>query len=227
VLLFVPACGETATVPRASTTISGVTPAALVLALASLEEPGGAMVGPEPPPVAAAAEPGLDLVTPILHGLTLMTVMRVTESFLYPDPFSRTEHFAAHYREAFTRPPLFDGSRRAFEWDGDRWTINVLGHGLFGSELFLRARMCRLPWYGALVFTAASSTLWEYGFEGNGVRPSALDLIYTPLAGMVLGEGRYLLWRAAGSVGLPRLRTVTRGALDPLGEAERAFGAGC
>ena len=181
----------------------------------------------EPPPIVAPAAPRPDFVIPIVHGVALMTVMRVTESFLYPDPFSRTEHFAAHYGEAFTRPPLFDGSRRAFEWDGDPWTINVLGHGLFGSELYLRARTCHLPWYGALAFTAATSALWEYGFEGNGVRPSALDLVYTPLAGMVLGEGRYLLWRAAGDLPSAGLRTVLRVAVDPFGEAERAFGAGC
>jgi hypothetical protein len=208
-----------------------VTPAAVALALAALTDAAAPTLGPpappEPPPAVASAEPRPDLVVPILHGLVLMTGMRVAESFLYPDPFFRTEHFAAHYEEAFSKPPLFDSSRRAFEWDRDPWTINVLGHGLFGSELYVRARMCRLPWYGALVFAAAGSTLWEYGFEANGVRPSALDLVYTPLAGMALGEARYLLWRAADDVGLPRLRTVIRGALDPFGEVERAFGAGC
>ena len=33
-------------------------------------------------------------------------------------------------------------SHRALEWDGDPWYVNTLGHGLFGSELYLRARMC-------------------------------------------------------------------------------------
>ena len=103
----------------------------------------------------------------------------------------------------------------------------MLGHGLFGSELYLRARTCHLPWYGALAFTAASSALWEYGFEGNGVRPSALDLVYTPLAGMALGEGRHVVWRAAGGLASAGLRTFLRAAVDPFGEAERAFGAGC
>ena len=225
-----------------STRISRVTPAViLALALqdatgssAPLAEPAPVVepapvppAVPEPPPVAAPAEPKPYLVVPIFHGLALMTVMRVSESFLYPDPFSRTEHFAAHYREAFTKEPLFDGSRRAFEWDGDSWTINVIGHGLFGSELYLRARTCHLPWYGALAFTGAASTLWEYGFEGNGVRPSALDLVFTPLAGMALGEARHLLWRSAGTVSGPVLRTVLRAAVDTFGEAERAFGAGC
>lgn len=229
-----------------------MTPAAVALALAALTDAAGSSVPPPeaaapppvaapaespppppvaaiaaPPPVVAPAEPRPNFVIPILHGVALMTVIRVTESFLYPDPFSRTQHFAAHYEEAFTEPPLFDSSRRAFEWDHDPWTINVLGHGLFGSELYLRARTCHLPWYGALAFTAASSALWEYGFEGNGVRPSALDLVYTPLAGMALGEGRHLAWRAAGNVASSGLRTFLRAAVDPFGEAERAFGAGC
>jgi Domain of unknown function (DUF3943) len=193
-----------------------VTPVALALTIAALAVP---------------PEPALDdrpiLVIPIVHGVALMSAMRLSESLLYPDPFSRTEYFAAHYKEAFTSPPLFDGSRRAFEWDGDPWTINVLGHGLFGSEVYLRARTCRMPWYGALAFAAASSTLWEYGFEANGVRPSALDLVYTPLAGMALGEGRYLAWRSAAGLRSPALRTILRAAVDPFGEIERAFGADC
>jgi len=206
-----------------------VTPAAVALTLAAL--PALADAGAAAEPVGPPPEPAVDaapmFAVPIVHGLALMSVMRLSESFLYPDPFSRTRYFGAHYEEAFTRPPIFDASRRAFEWDGDPWTINVLGHGLFGSELYLRARACHLPWYGALVFAGVASTLWEYGFEGNGVRPSALDLVYTPLAGMVLGEGRYLVWRSAREVELPALRHVVRAAVDPFGELERAFGAGC
>jgi hypothetical protein len=205
-----------------------VTPAAVALTLAALADAAAASatapVEPRPEPV---AEERPMLVVPIVHSLALMSVMRVSESVLYPDPFSRTQYFGAHYEEAFTKPPLFDGSRRAFEWDGDPWTINVLGHGLFGSELYLRARTCHLPWYGALAFAAAASTLWEYGFEANGVRPSALDLVYTPLAGMALGEGRQVVWRAAAQVESRVLRQVIRAAVDPFGEVERAFGAGC
>ncbi len=206
-----------------------MTPAAVALTLAALADAAAAGTTPptEPPASAPAPDQRPMLAVPIVHSLALMSVMRVGESFLYPDPFSRTQYFGAHYEEAFTRPPLFDGSRRAFEWDGDPWTINVLGHGLFGSELYLRARTCHLPWYGSLAFAAAASALWEYGFEANGVRPSALDLVYTPVAGMALGEGRYLVWRAATRVASPALRQIVRAAVDPFGEVERAFGAGC
>jgi hypothetical protein len=215
-----------------------------VLALAQAAQPaaaasGGATAAAAATPTAAPAkreperaleangETRPDLVIPLAHVTALMTVMRLTESYLWPDPFSRTEHFAAHYEEAFTKAPIFDSARGAFEWDGDPWVINTLGHGLFGSELYMRARTCHLPWYGALAFAAASSTVWEYAFEGNGVRPSALDLVYTPLAGAVLGEARYMTWRAARTIRSPALRGTVRALVDPFGETERALGTGC
>jgi hypothetical protein len=183
-----------------------------------------AQIGPPPPP---AEEPKPDFVLPIVHALGLETLMRIGESILYPDPFSRTQYFGAHYREAFTKPPIFDPHKPAFEWDGDPWTINLIGHGFFGSELYLRARMCHLRWYGSLAFAAAGSTLWEYAFEGNGVRPSVQDLVYTPLMGFAAGEGRYVLWNLAGGIQSSVLRHVTRAVVDPFGELERAVGTSC
>lgn len=184
-----------------------------------------AQIAPADPVPAADEQPSL--VVPIVHVVTLMTVMRTTESFIWPDPFSRTQYFGARYEEAFTKPPIFDASRRAFEWDGDPWYINTLGHGLFGSELYMRARTCHVPWYGSLAFAAASSAVWEYAFEGNGVRPSALDLVYTPLGGMLLGEARYIGWSAAQGIRAPALRQTVRAVIDPFGELERALGTGC
>jgi hypothetical protein len=207
-----------------------VSPASIVLALAQVAaaEPAATAAEPAAPAAPAAEAPERpDIVVPLAHVTVLMTVMRVSESFIWPDPFARTEHFAAHYEEAFTKPPVFETSRGAFEWDGDPWYVNTIGHGLFGSELYMRARTCHLPWYGALVFAAASSAVWEYGFEGNGVRPSALDLVYTPLAGMLLGEARYVGWTRAKTIESPALRGTLRAVLDPFGELERALGTGC
>ncbi|MDB4933582.1 MAG: Ubiquitin-protein ligase [Labilithrix sp.] len=208
-----------------------MTPAAIVFSLAqvaSAEPAAQAQPQPERQPQAEAQpEPHPDLIVPIAHVVTLMTVMRVSEAVIWPDPFARSSLFAAHYGEAFTKPPIFDTSRGAFEWDGDPWYVNTIGHGLFGSELYMRARTCHVPWYGALAFAAASSTLWEYGFEANGVRPSALDLVYTPLAGMLLGEARYVGWTSALGIKSPALRGTVRAVLDPFGELERALGTGC
>jgi hypothetical protein len=178
----------------------------------------------------AVPTPGPDLAIPSWHAVGLFAAMRGTEAYLWPDPFAFTEidQWPRRYGEAFTKPPVFDTTRPAFEWDGDRWTTNVIGHGLLGSELYLRARTCHLGWAGSLLFAAAASTTWEYVFEANGVRPSGQDLWYTPLSGLVIGEARFQAWRAAEGIASPALRTGLRILLDPLGEFERrAIGCGC
>jgi hypothetical protein len=156
-----------------------------------------------------------------------MSVMRGSEAYLWPEPFANTARFGYHYRQAFTRPPLFDLNAPLFEADGDRWHINVIGHGLFGSELYLRARVCRKPLWQALLFTTGASAVWEYGFEANGVRPSGLDLMYTPVAGLVLGEGRFQLFRWASGLAPGAGRSALKAVADPLGELERLLGTPC
>ena len=175
------------------------------------------------------SQPAPNLAVPVVHSLGLMTGMRLTEAYLWPTPFAATDRvtIAQHYQAAFSRPPLWDGSRPLFREDGDRWQINVIGHGLFGSELYLRARSCRLPVWQALLFTGMASATWEYGVEASGTRPSALDLVYTPVAGLVLGEARFLTWRAARTLSPGPLRTVLSAAIDPLGDLERALGTPC
>ena len=185
---------------------------------------------------AAASEPAVVVddhrpswVVPSLHALGMMTGMRVTEAYLWPEPFAETERFvlASHYHEAFTKPPLWDSSRPLFEADGDRWQINVIGHGLFGSELFLRARTCGKPVWQALLFTGLASAAWDYGFEANGVRPSGLDLLLTPAAGLMLGEARYFTWSSARRLKRGALRSVLSALVDPLGDLERTLGTPC
>jgi hypothetical protein len=198
--------------------------AAVLVAFATLAVPlRAAAQEPEP----KEAEPSWTV--PTLHALGLMTTMRIGEAVIWPDPFADTSpsRIGRSYRDTFTMPPRWDSSRSAFEWDGDRWYINVIGHGLFGSELYLRARTCHNGVLAAFAFTAIGSTLWEYGFEGNAVRPSALDLAYTPVAGVVLGETRFLVWTAARKLRDPALRGVLSAVVDPLGEIERAFRTPC
>lgn len=199
-----------------------MTPAAVVAVLVAATAGEG-----DPRPAADVPAIGPDISVPAVHGLALMTVMRATETVLWPDPFAQPQWFGAHYKEAFTRPPKFDPGQPWMRWDGDPLFINLVGHGLFGSELYLRARQCRLGWGGALAFAAATSALWEYGFEANGVRPSAQDLVYTPVMGLALGEARYALHRAAGQLKSLTARGAARAVLDPFGELERAAGAGC
>ena len=85
------------------------------------------------------------------------------------------------------------GSLGYLQADGDSWETNVLGHGLQGSEIYLRMRR---EDYGVAASFAAGvlhSTTWEYLVEGWNETPSSWDLIYTPIGGAVLGELRYVL----------------------------------
>jgi hypothetical protein len=199
-----------------------VVTAALVAAMGS-----AAPSVPRPPDPLASPHPRWS--EPVVHTLALLTVMRATEAYLWPDPFASTSlsTVGAHYREAYTKPPLFDPSERPFQWDHDRWTINVFGHALFGSEVHVRARQCDFGLLGALAFTTVTTITWEYGVEASGVRPSALDLVYTPLAGLVLGEARYWIFRQTSSITSPTTRGVLRALVDPFGELERAIGTKC
>ena len=165
---------------------------------------------------------------PALHAVGLLGAQRVGAMLLWPRAFSleNTERDVFYLRYAYTHPPRFDPRRDFFEWDGDRWSINVIGHGLMGSELYLRARQCdHSPWV-SLLFTAVASTVWEYGVEVYNAHPSLNDLVWTPLAGALVGELRYVLHRAAGGFS-PALRVIVRGVVDPFGSLERAAGAGC
>lgn len=172
-------------------------------------------------------EPRTDVA--LIHSLALMTVMRSAEAAIYPEPFAELDQavWAERYRDAVTHLPKWDSHARPFEWDGDPWPINAVGHAIFGSELYFRARACDHGVPGALVFAAGTSAIWDYVFEGNAVRPSGFDLWYTPLAGMVLGELRHWGWRAAERMPRGPLRGAVRFVLDPLGTIERAAGAPC
>jgi hypothetical protein len=166
---------------------------------------------------------------PTAHALGLMTTMRIGAAILWPEPFAETSfsRMGDSYERAYTDWPRWDSDRNFFEWDGDHWSINAIGHGLFGSELYLRARTCGQSPPVALAFTALGSAVWEYGFEANAVRPSALDLVYTPAAGIVFGELRYAGWTAASRMRDRTWRGVFKAVLDPLGEFERALGTVC
>ncbi len=167
-------------------------------------------------------------LVPSLHAAGLFAAQRVGAMLLWPHAFSLEDgdRDLRFLREAYTQPPVFDARRRFFEWDGDRWSINLWGHGLMGSELYLRARRCGHGALASLAFTAAASAVWEYGVEVWNAHPSANDLVWTPLGGALIGEMRLVVWEAAR--GLPRgARALVRAVVDPLGELERAAGSPC
>lgn len=166
---------------------------------------------------------------PIVYATVQLGLQRAAEAVLFPEPFAdfNTRSLGLRYRDAFTKPPLFDPDKAWFQWDGDRWYTNTIGHGLMGSELYLHARRCHLGWGGAFAFTAIASTAWDYVIEASGVRPSAWDLVYTPLAGLLFGELRYQGIRAAARIEARGWRRAFEIVLDPMGEVGQSLGSPC
>lgn len=167
-------------------------------------------------------------VIPTLHAGGQLALQRVGLSVLYGSAFTLDDptRAARSFARAWTTPPLFDDSRRVFEWDRDIFYINLFGHGLMGSELYLRARQCGHGFAASLLFTAGVSFVWEYVVEAWHAQPSALDLVWTPLGGALLGEFRYVAWELAGRLP-PTPRRVVRAIVDPFGELERGLGSEC
>ena len=172
---------------------------------------------------AAAADPApapADWRVPAAHAGGFLLGMRLTVSLAWPSAYdpTRLDDQRDQLRLAFTRPPEFHADRPLLESDGDPAWLNGFGHALFGSEIYGRTRQCGGGPAAAFLATAAASAVWEYGLEAPYKRPSAVDLVWTPLAGALLGEGRFRLHRWL------RSRDAAGWLLfvvDPLGEGER------
>jgi Domain of unknown function (DUF3943) len=88
------------------------------------------------------------------------------------------------FTDAWTKPPVFDSDNPA---------VNYLGHPYFGSLYYLSQRNYgESPLYSFL-FSTFMSTAFEYFIESWDERPSATDLIVTPVLGSIYGE---LVYRA-------------------------------
>jgi hypothetical protein len=201
--------------------------AAALLAAGVGESVGDPAAAPAPARPAEADADGTVWSVPALHTAGLALGMRVTMSLAWPDAYDPTDWNAQReqLRLSFTRPPEFDRHRALLESDGDPWWLNGVGHALFGSEVYGRTRQCGAGPGTALLAAAAVSTTWEYVVESPYQQPSAIDLVWTPLAGALLGEGRFRLqrWLRARDP-----RTWLLFVVDPLGEFERrAFGTKC
>ncbi len=82
------------------------------------------------------------------------------------------------------------------------------------------------PWYSSALYSAGMSTFfWEYGFESLAEVPSAQDIIVTPVAGSLLGEGMYLAKKAIKNndeyvLGSRAIGQFSMFLLDPLNQVQ-------
>jgi hypothetical protein len=186
--------------------------AALLLASSGPVEPAAA--------APATALPNPNWAVPAAHAGGVLLGMRLVVNLAWPETYDPTRLGSQgdHLRLAYTRPPEFRAHRFFLESDGDPWWLNGFGHAYFGSEIYGRTRQCGGGPLAAALLTAAATVAWEYGFEAPYKRPSAIDLVWTPLAGALLGEGRFRFhrWLRARDAA-PWLLIL----VDPLGEGER------
>lgn len=209
---------------------------AVALGLTAAPAPGGpaaptsAAPGGPAAPTSAVEVPRAErqeplLLVPLVHTGGVILGMRLSLSIIWPDaynpvPWSRS---FSQFKRAYREPPEFRRERSLFESDGDPWPINVVGHGLFGAEVYGRFRQCGSGPIASLLFVTGAAVFWEYGPEAFHKRPSAVDLALTPVWGVLLGEGRVQIQRWLR--GRPRgaWRRALEIVIDPLGEAERGW----
>jgi hypothetical protein len=179
------------------------------------------------PPAAAETRENADdkyrWLVPTVHSAGLVFTMRYVCSLRWPETYNiqRAGRNWNTFKTSWSESPTFDTGEAFFEWDYDPWTINLVGHGLMGSEFYLRHRQARHPWWLALAMTTAWTVVWEYLVEGWHKHPSGIDLAWSPVGGGLIGEGRYrlvrLIQRLRPSVG----RRILLYVVDPFGQLER------
>jgi hypothetical protein len=116
-------------------------------------------------------------------------------------------------------PPFVDRfNGKAVRFDNNDFTTNTLGHPLAGMGYYGMARVNGLSPLASAAMATATSAAWEWGLEWRE-QVSINDAIFTPVAGIALGEFAYQLGEyvnsapagasfghevAAWSLGLPR-----------------------
>lgn len=112
-----------------------------------------------------------------------------------------------HFKEAWTKPPVFDK-------DGNG--VNYLGHPYFGANYYLSQRnLGESPLYSFL-FSVFCSTFFEYMLESWSERPSINDLIVTPVVGSVLGEFVHVATQQMRENGFTTAEKIAVTVINPL-----------
>lgn len=114
--------------------------------------------------------------------------------------------------------------------DDDCFFMNGIMHPLGGAIYYMSARGSGYQWWESFIYSGLLSTfMWEYGVEAFAEVPSWNDLIVTPVAGSLLGEGFFVLKRkiVENDVRIFNSRFIGRTALiimDPVNEITDVVG---
>ncbi len=110
-------------------------------------------------------------------------------------------------KQAWSKPPV---------WDKDPWAMNYVAHPLNGALYYQVSREKGYSAWKSFAYTAYKSTFWEYGIEATMERPSIQDLIVTPVAGYILGEGTHYLTKQMRKNGLNTFEKVIVTIINPM-----------
>lgn len=155
--------------------------------------------------------------------------MHTAAGALWPEGYHplAVQRNRAQLRQSWTHAPEFHFTGSVFSSDNDWWYFNVFAHGLFGSEAYLAARVWGHRPVVACLHALVASFAWEYLVEAWYKPPSAIDLFWTPLSGVIFGELRFWAYRRVSRrIARPGLRRFWQVLLDPLGAFERKL-VGC
>lgn len=110
------------------------------------------------------------------------------------------EDATAWNKEELRKTPIFERwwnhVKKGPVWDKDNMIFNYVLHPYGGAAYYMSARGQGYNTFHSALYSAAISTFfWEYGIEAFMEIPSIQDLIITPIAGSIIGEGFYILKR--------------------------------
>lgn len=138
---------------------------------------------------------GWGFVVPLGNVLAVNGVVWATGRYILEADYSYIDH-----------KTMAANLRGGFEWDGDNFPINHLGHAYQGAHYHMGARAAGFGFWGSLPFVFLGSLQWELFMENT--RPAYNDMIVTVLAGAAVGEVFYRLSTSLlnpGAVGKERV----------------------
>lgn len=127
------------------------------------------------------------------------------------DTFS---NYGSNMKRAFTEAPVFDH---------DKWYLNYIGHPYQGTMFYNAVRSQNARVWQASLFTLGHVLVWEYVIESGLEQPSIQDLIVTPVAGIVLGEGIHRATMAMARNGFRWYEVAAVVVLNPMFALNNGF----
>ena len=109
-------------------------------------------------------------------------------------------------------------------WDKDDWALNYIGHPIAGSYYYNALRSQNASRFHSFLFSTAQSFIWEYIIEGVAERPSAQDILITPVVGSMLGEATHLLTMSMRKNGFNFFEKVFVILFNPMFAINNGFG---